>query len=77
MGAVTNNPVHYLGVKECPFSIRGQNLVGLRRARLRPIAKALEVDPNGTKQEILKRIIAKLKAQESEPELDKNWSDSE
>lgn len=69
MNIVTNTPVHYLSSKECEFSIDGNNLVTFRRARLRQWAKKLSVSPDGSKQEILRRVIAKLKAIAAPKEL--------
>ena len=66
---VTNRPVHYLAPKECEFSIGGSNLVTFRRAKLRLIAKSMSVSPDGSKQEILRRVIAKLKAMGAPKEL--------
>ena len=66
---VTNQVVHYTSAKECEFSIDGENLVTIRRARLRGIAKALKVSPDGSKQEILKRVIGRLKASGAPKEL--------
>ncbi len=57
---VTNTPVVYLAPKNCPYSFNGQNLAAMRRAKLRQIAKALKVSPDGSKQEILKRLIGAL-----------------
>ena len=66
---ITNTPIHYLAPKECPFTIDGKNLVTFRRARLRQIAKSLNVSPDDSKQDILKRIIAKLKVTGAPKEL--------
>ncbi len=66
---VTNQTVHYMSAKECEFSIDGDNLAAIRRARLRTIAKALKVSPDGSKQEILKRVIGRLKSSGAPKEL--------
>ena len=66
---ITNTPIVYLAPKDCPFSIDGQNLVEMRRARLRQIAKAVGVSPDDSKQSILKRIIGKLKVAGAPKEL--------
>lgn len=66
---VTNTPIVYLAPKQCPFTINGQNLAAMRRARLREVAKAIGVDPGGSKQEILKRLIGKLKVTGAPKEL--------
>ena len=66
---VTNNPIVYLGPKDCQFTKNGQNLAEMRRAVLRPIAKSIKVSAEGSKQEILRKIIAKLKVIDAPKEL--------
>ena len=66
---ITNTPIVYLAPKDCPFSIDGQNLVEMRRARLRQIAKAIGVSAADSKQDILKRLIGKLKVAGAPKEL--------
>lgn len=70
---VTNRAIHFLSSKEVPYSLRGQNLATMRRARLRLIAQALGVSPDGSKNDILHRLLARLKASEADKELDPNW----
>ena len=69
MSMITNNPIRYLAPKDCEFTINGQNLVEMRRAKLRQIAKSLKVSADDSKQAILKRIIAKLKVNDAPKEL--------
>ena len=69
MSMITNNPIRYLGPKDCPFTIDGQNLAEMRRAKLRLVAKSFDVSPEGTKQEILIRLIGKLKVSGAPKEL--------
>ena len=57
---VTNTPINYIAPKQCPYSFNGENLAAMRRAKLRQIAKSLKVSPDGSKQEILKRLIGAL-----------------
>lgn len=57
---MNHSSVHYLGAKECPYTLNGKKLTELRRAKLRTVAKGLKVDPEGSKNEIVKRLIAKL-----------------
>jgi len=59
----------FLSVKDCPYTQNGTNLAELRRAKLRPLAKTLEVSSEGTKNEMLGLIIGKLKAIEAPSEL--------
>lgn len=63
------NPVRYLSTKDCEFTINGVNLAEMRRAKLRPIAKSLRVSAEGSKQEILLRVIGKLKVNGAPKEL--------
>ena len=69
MTMITNTPTHYLGSKDCEFTINGENLVSMRRSRLRGYAKKFGVSPADSKQHILKRIIGKLKVAGAPKEL--------
>ena len=69
MSMITNNPIRYLGPKDCEFTINGQNLVEMRRAKLRLVAKSFGVSPDGSKQNILQRLIGKLKVAGAPKEL--------
>ena len=66
---ITNTPVNYIAPKQCEFSKGGQNLAAMGRVRLRQIAKSFGVSPDDSKQEILKRIIGKLKVIDAPKEL--------
>ncbi|KKM08169.1 hypothetical protein LCGC14_1726560 [marine sediment metagenome] len=66
---ITNTPINYIAPKQCEFTINGQNLAAMRRAKLRQLAKSLGVSPDDSKQAILKRIIAKLKVTGAPKEL--------
>jgi len=66
---ITNIPVVYICPKQCPYTIEGVNLAEMRRAKLRTIAKKLKLSPDGTKQEILRRLIGRLAAAEAPSEL--------
>lgn len=70
---ITNKPIRFLCSRDCPYTLRGQNLATLRRARLRPIAIALGLEGEGSKNELLHRLIARLKAANADKELDKHW----
>ena len=69
MNLVTNQPINYIAPKQCPYSLNGENLAAMRRAKLRQIAKSLEVSPDDSKQAILVRIIGKLKVMDAPKEL--------
>ena len=69
MSMITNNPIRYLGPKDCPFTIDGKNLAEMRRSDLRPYAKKFGVSADGSKQEILQRLIGRLKVADAPKEL--------
>ena len=59
-----NSEVRFLGSRDCKYTMRGRKLTELRRAELRPIARALKVDdgPQRSKNELLRMILGKLSA---------------
>lgn len=63
---------HFIGARDVKYSLNGRRLTELRRAELRPIAKMLKVNADGTKNEILFRITSKLDALGSEAEISLN-----
>lgn len=64
------NPVtHFISSKECPYTVHGKNIAELRRAKLRKIAESIAVNAEGTKNDILGRVISRLRAMNSEKEL--------
>ncbi len=65
-------PTHFIAAKDCPFTYKGQNLTELRRVKLRQIAKSLEIESNGPKNEILGLVINRLRAMESDSEITAN-----
>ena len=66
---VTNTPIVYISTTQCPFTWKGQNLAAMRRAELRPLAKGVKVSADGSKQEILRRLIGKLSVIDAPKEL--------
>ena len=61
---------HYLSPKDCKYKLNGQNLFELRRAVLRmTIAKPLGLDMDGTKNDLLGRIIRALDGLEAPIEI--------
>jgi hypothetical protein len=60
---------HFMGSKDCEFKINGRPLTEFRRARLRLIAKALNLSAEGPKNMLLHRIVAKLRANGADTEL--------
>lgn len=63
---------HFIGAREIKYTLHGRRLSELRRAELRPLAKMLKVNSDGTKNEILFRVVAKLDALGSEAEISLN-----
>ena len=61
--------MHIVGSPECPFRLDGKNLGEYRRARLRILAKRLDISADGTKVELLQRLIARLHQLQSPPEI--------
>ena len=66
-----NQPTHFLGGKDCQFTLKGRKLTEMRRAELRGIARALKVDaaPELTKNDLVKRLIGRLSALGVEGEI--------
>ena len=60
---------HYLGDKDCDYTLNGRKLTELRRAELAPKAAALGIDVNLGKNDMLAQFIAKAKALELPFEL--------
>ena len=59
-----------LGVKDCPYTFRGENLAQLRRARLFRVAQAFDLgDPAASKNQLLTNLIAKLRMMNAETEI--------
>ena len=53
---------HYLGDKDCDYTLNGRKLTELRRAELAPKAAALGIDVNPGKNEMHAKFIAKERA---------------
>ena len=66
---MNSESIVYISVRDCPFTVNGENLAAIRRAKLRPIAKRLRVSADGSKQEVLRRVIGKLSAIDAPKEL--------
>jgi len=63
------NTIVYLSAKDCPYTYKGVNLFGVRKAELLKVAKSLKVDTDIPKNDMLKTIIKKLDMLDSEKEL--------
>ena len=60
---------HYISPHDCKDRHKGKNIWEMRRARLRLIAGALGLNMEGTKNEIIKRLIHKLDDMGAETEI--------
>ncbi len=58
-----------MGHNECKYTLNGENIAAMRRARLRKIAQQFDLDAEGEKNDILRRIVAHLQAIEAPLEL--------
>lgn len=65
----TNATIHFIGARECPYTLNGRKLTEMRRSELRGIARRIKVNADGTKNELLHRLIARLGAMGVEKEL--------
>ena len=61
--------IKQISEKHCPYTLHGENIATFRRVRLHKIAKALEVDSDTSKNELLGKIMAKLKTMNASNEL--------
>ena len=58
-----------INFRNCPYTLNGQNLANLRRSQLEPIANALGIREEMSKNQLLTRMISLLKANSAEQEL--------
>ena len=63
------NRTHYIAPKECPFTLNGENLASLRRAKLNKIANAIKVETKDSGNATLGLVIVRLKALGANPEI--------
>ena len=66
---MNSTSIVYISVRDCPYTRNGENLAAMRRADLRPYAKTLKISADGSKQEILRRVIGKLGSMDAPKEL--------
>lgn len=64
-----NSFEYYYADSNCPYKVDGVHLTSMRRAKLRPIAKALKVDPDQPKNLIVGQVMQKLAALEAPSEI--------
>ncbi len=60
---------HYISPRECKYTLNGENIAGMRRARINKLAKSLKVEPKIPKYETLGAIMARLNTIEAPNEL--------
>ena len=56
------NRTHFIGAKDCPFTLDGENLAEMRRARLNRIANRIKVEQKDTGNGTLGAIIVRCKS---------------
>ncbi len=61
--------VRFLQSKDCPYTLGGKNLFEFRRAKLRLLAKRLELPADGSHNDLLSLVIARLNQLEAPAEL--------
>lgn len=60
----------YISPNECPYSVAGENLADMRRAKLARVAQSLGVfHVEHSKNDMLHAVIAKLRKDEAPEEL--------
>lgn len=62
-----------INFRNCPYSINGENLANLRRAQLQPLAAAIGIRGEFTKNQLLTMMLAKLAAMDASKELSDDW----
>lgn len=62
-----------INYRNCPYSLNGDNLANLRRAQLQPIAAAVGIRGEFTKNQLLTRLIEKLAAMGASTEISEHW----
>lgn len=62
-----------INFRNCPYSFNGENLANLRRAQLQPIAAALGIRGDFSKNQLLTMMIGKLEAVNASAEISESW----
>lgn len=62
-----------INYRNCPYSLNGENLANLRRAQLQPIAAAVGIRGEFTKNQLLTRLIEKLSAMGASSDIAEHW----
>lgn len=62
-----------INFRNCPYSLKGENLANLRRAQLQPIAAAVGIRGELTKNQLLTLLIEKLSAMGVSSDLSEHW----
>jgi len=69
MIGISTNYQNFISASNCKYTFKGQNLVEMRRAKLRLIAGAFGLDTEAIKNDLLGLIIVKLNAMGAENEI--------
>lgn len=64
--------IRHIAQKDCKYTYNGTNLVEMRRAKLYPIARSLDISGEMSKNDLLIKLVAKLNALESADEITEN-----
>lgn len=67
------NVENIINFRNCAYSFNGTNIANMRRAQLQPIAAALGIRGDFTKNQLLTMMIAKLDAVGAAKELSEQW----
>ncbi len=62
-----------INFRNCPYSMNGENLANMRRAALQPIAAAVGIRGELSKNQLLTLLIGKLNAMGAPKELSEGW----
>lgn len=62
-----------INFRNCPYSLKGENLANLRRAQLQPIAAAVGIRGEFTKNQLLTMLIEKLSAMGASADITEHW----
>ena len=61
--------INYIMPADCRYTIDGENVASLTRGRLRKVAQALNVNPEGVKDAILRRVLEDLRLRNASDDI--------
>lgn len=62
-----------INFRNCPYTLGSENLANLRRAQLQPIAAAVGIRGEFTKNQLLTLLIEKLGAMGASKDISEHW----